>query len=140
MPGPPVILMPADFKVTIGALEVECQVSEATVKFDTTKVTIKTLCGENELTTAERGTLTLAAYNDATLETGLYSFLWNNALATAAFELTGTDDDGNSALMAGNLQCLRPPFGSVSDDASHYSIDLPLVGIPTLTVTPAAGP
>ena len=134
---PAVILMPAQFTVTVDTLTVECQVSEATVAFDTTTATIKTLCGENEVTTAEKGKLTLAGYQDFTVADGLCNFLWANASKTATFEITGTDAAGNTASLAGDMQCRRPPFGPTADDAAKFSIDIPVIGVPVLTVTPA---
>jgi hypothetical protein len=134
-----VILMPAQFTVTVGTLTVECQVSEATVAFDTTTATIKTLCAENEVTTAEKGKLTLAGYQDFTVADGLCKFLWDNALAQAAFIITGTDTEGNIATLTGAMQCRRPPFGPTADDAAKFSIDMPIIGIPDLVVTPGAG-
>lgn len=132
-----IILMPAQFTVEIGTLSCECQVSEATVKFDTTTSTIKTLCEESELATAEKGTLTLAGYQDFTEADGLCKFLWDNALKQAAFTITGTDTAGNVAELVGNIQCRRPPFGPTADDAAKFSLDIPVIGIPALTVTPA---
>jgi hypothetical protein len=129
--------MPAEFTVTIGTLTVECQVSEASVKFDTTTATIKTLCAESEVATAEKGTLTLAGYQDFTEAEGLCNFLWANALKQASFQITGTDAAGNVAELAGDMQCRRPPFGPTADDAAKFSIDIPVIGIPVLTVTPA---
>jgi hypothetical protein len=134
-----VIIMPAEFTVTVGTLTVECQVSEATVKFDTTTATIKTLCEESEIATAEKGTLTLAGYQDFTEATGLCNFLWDNALKSAIFEITGTDAAGNAAALSGNMQCRRPPFGPTADDAAKFSLDIPIIGIPTLVLTPGGG-
>jgi hypothetical protein len=132
-----IILMPAEFTVTIGELSVECQVSEATVKFDTTTATIKTLCAESEVATAEKGTLTLAGYQDYTEAQGLCNFLWENALKQATFVITGTDAAGNVAELTGDMQVRRPPFGPTADDAAKFSIDIPVIGIPALVVTPA---
>jgi hypothetical protein len=128
--------MPAQFTVTIGTLSVECQVSEATVKFDTTTSTIKTLCEEAELATAEKGTLSLKGYQDFTEAAGLCNFLWENALKSATFKITGTDETGNSADLSGNMQCRRPPFGPTADDAAKFELEIPVIGIPTLTITP----
>jgi hypothetical protein len=132
-----IIIMPAQFKVEVGAISVECQVSEATVKFDTTTSTIKTLCEETDLATSEKATLTLAGYQDFTEAEGLCNFLWDNALKAAAFTITGTDAAGNEAALVGSMQCRRPPFGPQADDAAKFSIDIPVIGIPDLTVTPA---
>jgi hypothetical protein len=132
-----IILMPAQFTVEIGAVSCECQVSEATVKFDTTTATIKTLCEESELATAEKGTLTLAGYQDFTEATGICKFLWDNALQQAAFTIEGTDSAGAVATLSGNLQCRRPPFGPTADDAAKFSLDIPVIGIPSLVVTAA---
>ena len=134
---PAVILMPAQFTVTVGTLTVECQVSEATVAFNTTTATIKTLCAENEITTAEKGKLTLAGYQDFTVADGLCNFLWENALQPATFEIVGTDTAGNVATLTGDMQCRRPPFGPTADDAAKFSIDIPVIGVPSLVVTPA---
>ena len=136
---PAVVLMPAQFTVKVDETQVECQVSEATVAFDTTTATIKTLCAENEVTTAEKGKLTLAGYQDFTVADGLCNFLWENALASATFEIVGTDTAGNTATLTGSMQCRRPPFGPTADDAAKFSIDIPILGIPTLAVV-AAGP
>jgi hypothetical protein len=137
--GQAVILMPAQFTVMVGTQQCECQVSEATVAFDTTTATIKTLCAETELTTAEKGKLTLAGYQDFTVADGLCNFLWENALQQATFSIVGTDSDGNVATLSGNMQCRRPPFGPQADDAAKFSLDIPVIGVPTLTVTPGAG-
>jgi hypothetical protein len=131
-----VILMPAQFTVQVDTMQVECQVSEATLKFDVTTATIKTLCEEADLATSEKGTLTLAGYQDFTAADGLCKFLWDNALATATFTITGIDEAGNSASMAGSMQCRRPPFGPTADDAAKFSLDIPVIGVPVLTVTP----
>jgi hypothetical protein len=115
---------------------VECQVSEATVKFDTTTTTIKTLCQESDLATSEKGVLTLAGYQDYTEATGLCNFLWDNALKSAAFTIVGTDGAGATATLAGDIQCRRPPFGPQADDAAKFTLDIPVIGIPTMTVAP----
>jgi hypothetical protein len=132
-----IILMPAEFTVTVGTVSCECQVSEATVKFDTTTATIKTLCAESEVATAEKGTLTLAGYQDYTEAQGLCNFLWENSLKQATFVITGTDAAGNTAELTGDMQVRRPPFGPTADDAAKFSIDIPVIGIPALAVTPA---
>lgn len=75
---PAVILMPAQFTVKVDQQQVECQVSEATLAFDVTSATIKTLCGESDLATSEKGKLTLAGYQDWTAADGLCNFLWND--------------------------------------------------------------
>ena len=136
---PAVILMPAQFTVTVDTISCECQVSEATAAFDVTTATIKTLCGEAELATAEKGKLTLAGYQDFTEADGVCNFLWEHTLETATFEITGTDQAGATATLAGSMQCRRPPFGPTADDAAKFSIDIPIIGVPTLTVTPAGG-
>jgi hypothetical protein len=133
-----VILMPAQFTVEVDAIQCECQVSEATIKFDVSTSTIKTLCQEAELATAEKGTLTLHGYQDFTAAEGLCNFLWDHALETATFTITGTDEAGNSVSMAGEMQVRRPPFGPTADDAAKFELDIPLIGIPTKTLTPAA--
>ena len=137
---PAVVLMPAQFTVTVGDLECQCQVSEATVAFDTSTATIKTLCAEDEITTAEKAKLTLGGYQDFTEADGLCNFLWSNALKSASFEIAGTDQAGNVATLTGNMQCRRPPFGPTADDAAKFSIDIPVIGIPVLVVTPAVPP
>ena len=133
-----VVLMPAMFTVQVGTLSVECQVSEATVAFDVTSTTIKTLCGESDLTTAEKGKLTLAGYQDYTAADGLCNFLWDHALEPATFTITGTDTAGNVVELTGDMQCQRPPFGPQADDAAKFSLDMPVIGIPTKTLTPAS--
>jgi hypothetical protein len=134
--GTAVTLMPAQFTVMIDTMSVECQVSEATVAFDVSTSTIKTLCGENERATSEKGKLTLAGYQDFTKADGLCKFLWDNALKTATFEIVGTDDDGNLAPLTGEMECRRPPFGPQADDAAKFSLDIPVIGIPGLVVAP----
>lgn len=135
-----VFLMPAQFTVTVDEAVVTCQVSEATVAFDVTTATIKTLCGENDVTTAEKAKLTLAGYQDYTAADGLCAFLWDHAQETASFEITGTDEAGNIATLTGNMQCRRPPFGPTADDAAKFSLDIPVIGIPARTHTPAVPP
>jgi hypothetical protein len=133
-----IVLMPAQFTVKVDSQQVECQVSEATVSFDTVTATIKTLCGEIDLTTAEKGKLTLAGYQDFTAADGLCNFLWANALKQASFEIAGTGTDGSIATLTGEMQCRRPPFGPQADDAAKFSLDIPVIGMPALVVT--AGP
>ena len=135
--GETVVLMPAQFTVRVGDVVAECQVSEATVSFDTVTATIKTLCGETELATAEKGKLTLAGYQDFTAADGLCKFLWDNALQTGTFEIVGTDTGGGTATLTGSVQCRRPPFGPTADDAAKFSIDMPTIGLPDLAVVPA---
>jgi hypothetical protein len=135
--GQAVVLMPAQFTVKVDTQSVECQVSEATVAFDVTSSTIKTLCGETDLATAEKAKLTLAGYQDYTVADGLCNFLWDNALQPATFEITGTDTAGNVVTLTGDMQCQRPPFGPQADDAAKFSLDIPVIGIPTKVVTPA---
>ena len=135
--GNAVVLMPAQFTVTIGTLSVECQVSEATVAFDVTTSTIKTLCEETDLASAEKGKLTLAGYQDYTEANGLCKFLWDNALKSAVFEIVGTDAAGNVATLSGSMQCRRPPFGPTADDAAKFSLDIPTIGIPELAIVTA---
>jgi hypothetical protein len=138
--GEAVILMPAQFTVKVGEIGVECQVSEATVSFDVSNVTIKTLCAESDLATSEKGKMTLAGYQDFSKADGLCKFLWDNALAPATFEIVGTDTAGGTCTLTGNMQCRRPPFGPTADDAAKFSIDIPIIGIPTLDVVPAVPP
>lgn len=135
--GNAVVLMPAQFTVTIGTLSVECQVSEATVAFDVTTSTIKTLCEETDLASAEKGKLTLAGYQDYTEANGLCKFLWDNAVKSAVFEIVGTDAAGNVATLSGSMQCRRPPFGPTADDAAKFSLDIPTIGIPELAIVTA---
>ena len=104
-----------------------------------TTSTIKTLCAENDVTTAEKGKLTLAGYQDFTAADGLCNFLWENAQRTASFEIVGTDEAGATATLTGSMQCRRPPFGPTADDAAKFSLDIPVIGTPTLAVVPAAG-
>ena len=92
--GAAVVLMPAQFTVTVGTASVECQLSEATYSTDVTEATIKTLCAENELATNESGKLKLAGYQDYTEPDGLCNFLWENALAEGEFVISGTDAAG----------------------------------------------
>ena len=134
---PAVILMPAQFTVKVNEQQVECQVSEATLAFDVTMPRSKMLCGESDLATSEKGKLTLAGYQDWTAADGLCNFLWNNALAQGTFEIVGTDAAGNVATMTGDMQCRRPPFGPTADDAAKFSLDIPVIGLPELVVTPA---
>ena len=112
--GEAVVLMPAKFTVMVDTIEIECQVSEATVSFDVTTATIKTLCGEADLATSEKGKLTLAGYQDFTEADGLCNFLWENALSRGDVSDHRTDDAGNVAELTGNMQCRRPPFGPAS--------------------------
>jgi hypothetical protein len=107
------------------------------MKFDVSTATIKTLCEEAELATSEKGTLTLHGYQDFTAADGLCNFLWDHALQTATFTITGTDEAGNVVSMAGSMQCRRPPFGPTADDAAKFELDIPLIGIPVKTLTPA---
>ena len=132
-----VILMPAQFTVQVDTMQVECQVSEATVKFDAATTTIKTLCEESELATSEKGTLSLKGYQDFTAATGLCKFLWDNALKQATFTISGTDETGSVAELAGSMQCRRPPFGPTADDAAKFELEIPVIGLPALTITPA---
>ena len=125
-----VIMMPAQFTVSVGATEVQCQLSEATAAWDVTSATIKTLCEEAEIGTSEKGKLTIAGYQDWTDETGICNFLWTNALAEGDFIIVGTDTAGATATLTGKMQCRRPSFGPQADDAAKFSIDLPLVGMP----------
>ena len=109
--GDAIVLMPAQFTVKVGpSLQCECQVSEATVSFDASSATIKTLCQEADLATVEKGKLTLAGYQDWTDPAGLCNFLWENALATAVFEIVGTGADTAVCTLTGNMQCRRPNF------------------------------
>ena len=106
------------------------------MSFDVVSATIKTLCGESDLATSEKGKLTLAGYQDFTEADGLCNFLWENSLAAATFTIVGTDEAGATATLTGSMQCRRPPFGPTADDAAKFSLDIPLIGIPTLTVVP----
>ena len=133
-----VILMPAQFTVTVGAISVECQVSEATAAFDVTTATIKTLCAESDLATSEKGKLTLAGYQDWTDPDGICNFLWDNALQPGDFVIVGTDLAGATATLTGQLQCRRPNFGPAADDAAKFTLDLPLLAMPTLVVVPGS--
>ena len=136
--GDAIVLMPAQFTVKVGpSLQCECQVSEATVSFNVSSATIKTLCQEADLATVEKGKLTLAGYQDWTDPAGLCNFLWTNALATAEFEIVGTGADTAVCTLTGNMQCRRPSFGPTADNAAKFSLDIPCIGIPTLVVTPA---
>ena len=134
--GAAVVLMPAQFTVTVGTASVECQLSEATYSTDVTEATIKTLCAENKLATNESGKLKLAGYQDFTEPDGLCNFLWENALAEGEFVISGTDAAGATAVLTGTMQCRRPPFGPTADDAAKFDVECPTIGIPTLVVTP----
>ena len=134
-----VIMMPAQFTVTVGATEVQCQLSEATAAWDVTSATIKTLCEEAEIGTSEKGKLTIAGYQDWTDPDGICNFLWANALMEGDFIIVGTDQAGATATLTGTMQCRRPSFGPQADDAAKFSIDLPLVGMPDMVIAPAGG-
>jgi hypothetical protein len=133
-----IILMPAQFTVSVGATQVECQLSEATAAWDVTSSTIKTLCEEIEVGSGEKGKLTLAGYQDWTDPDGICNFLWSNTLMQGDFVIVGTDQAGGTATLTGVLQCRRPSFGPTADDAAKFSLDLPIIGEPDLAVV--AGP
>ena len=137
--GSATVLMPAQFTVTIGTVEVSKQVSEATLKFETSTTTVKTIREETDVATGEKGTLTLAGYQDWTdpATASLCWLLWNSALQSAAFIIVGENQDGDSIEATGSFQARRPNFGPTADDAAKFSIDLPLLGMPSLTLTPA---
>jgi hypothetical protein len=135
-----VVLLPDSFTVTIGGAEVTAQVSEATFAFDTQTATIKTLTGETDLATGEKCTLTLAAYSDWQLPAAdsLCWTLWNGTPQRAQFSIVATDPDSGVVITAtGTFQARRPPFGPTADDAAKFSLDMPVIGVPTIIpVTP----
>jgi hypothetical protein len=134
--------MPAQFTVTAGTVEVTKQLSEATLKFETSTATVKTLLEETEIATGEKCTLTLAGYQDWTdAETdSICWLLWNNALQTMAFEVEGTSQAGDVVTATGNFQARRPNFGPTADDAAKFSLDIPVIGMPTLALVAAGAP
>lgn len=140
--GNTVALLPAQFTMKVGTLEVTKQLSQATLAFDVSSTTVRTLTEETELSTGEKCTLTLAGYQDWTEgETSSICWaLWNTSLQLAAFELEGTNQDGDVVTASGQFQSRRPAFGPTADDAARFSIDIPVIGIPELDFTPAATP
>jgi hypothetical protein len=138
-----VALLPAQFTMTVGTLEVTKQLSQATLAFDVSSTTVRTLTEETELSTGEKCTLTLAGYQDWTEgeADSLCWALWNTSLQLADFELEGTNQDGDTVTASGKFQSRRPAFGPTADDAARFSIDIPVIGIPDLEFTAAtAGP
>jgi hypothetical protein len=137
-----VALLPAQFTIKVGALEVTKQISEATLKFDTSTTTVRTLTEETDLATGEKCTLTLAGYQDWTegKNDSICWALWDNSLKTAEFEISGEDEDGNDVTASGTFQARRPTFGPTADDAARFSIDIPVTGIPDLEFTAAVAP
>jgi hypothetical protein len=135
-------MLPAQFTVEVDAVPVTVQVTEATLAFDTTTTTVKTLAEETDYQTGEKATLTLAGYQDWTADEtkSLCWLLWNNAGTVAPFTIIGTDEAGAAVTAAGSMQVRRPPFGPTADDAAQFSIDIPVVGIPTLTLAPVTPP
>ena len=129
-----VALLPAQFTIKVGALEVTKQMSEATLKFDTSVTTVRTLTEETDLATGEKCTMTLAGYQDWTEgeDDSICWALWNNALKTVAFTVEGEDEEGASVTATGTFQARRPSFGPTADDAARFSIDIPVTGIPDL--------
>ena len=121
-----IILMPAQSTVTVGAGRGRVPGFRGDGRaFDVTSATIKTLCGESDLATAEKGKLTLAGYQDWTEADGLCNFLWENALMAGDFVIVGTDEAGATATMTGQVQCRRPSFGPQADDAAKFSSTSP---------------
>jgi hypothetical protein len=138
-----VVLLPDAFTVTIAGSEVTAQVSEATFAFDVQTASVKTLTGETDLQTGEKGTLTLAAYSDWQLDPddSLCWALWNGTGQRAQFVIVGTDPDSGIKITAtGTFQARRPPFGPTADDAAKFSLDMPLIGVPTIVPSPAPAP
>ena len=136
--GNTVALLPAQFTMKVGALEVTKQLSQATLGFDVSSTTVRTLTEETELSTGEKCTLTLAGYQDWTEgEADSLCWRWNSSLQLAAFTLEGTNQDGDKVVAAGDFQSRRPAFGPTADDAARFSIDIPVIGIPSLTFTAA---
>jgi hypothetical protein len=139
MAGNAIALLPAQFKVTIDTLSVEVQVSEATLAFETNVTTVRTLTEETDLSTGEKCTLTLAGYQDWTAgkTASLCWVLWEKAGFVAAFEITATNQAGDTVTASGDFQARRPGFGPTADDAARFSIDIPVIGIPELDFIPA---
>jgi hypothetical protein len=129
-----VALLPAQFKMKLGTLEITKQLSEATLKFDISTTTVRTLTEETDLATGEKCTLTLAGYQDWTEgeDASLCWVLWNGSGKTATFELTGENEAGDTVVASGSFQARRPTFGPTADDAARFSIDIPVIGIPDL--------
>jgi hypothetical protein len=138
---PAIVMLPASFTVTVDAVPVTVQVTEATLAFDTSTTTIKTLVEETDYQTGEKCTLTLAAYQDWTADqaSSICWLLWNSAGIAAPFEITGTDEAGATVTASGTATMRRPNFGPTADDAAKFSIDIPVIGIPDLTLTPGGG-
>ena len=136
-----VVLMPKAFTVTVGDVDTTAQISEATIAFDTQTATVRTLGGEAELATGERGTLTLAGYQDWQLPEALSICwaLWNANGRTAQFVIEAQTEDGAEVTASGQFQARRPGFGPTADDAAQFSLDMPLLGIPDIMTTPAGG-
>jgi hypothetical protein len=59
-----VVMLPAEFTVTIAGVETTAQVSEATVNPEELTSTVRTLKGETDYSTGTKFTLTVAAYAD----------------------------------------------------------------------------
>ena len=137
--GDAIVLMPAQFTVKVGpSLQCECQVSEATVSFDVSSATIKTLCQEADLATVEKGKLTLAGYQDWTDPAGLCNFLWDERTSHGrSLRLWGRERTPRCARSPGICNAGVLAFGPTADDAAKFSLDIPCIGIPTLVVTPA---
>lgn len=135
-----VVLLPDQFTVTVSGQEVTPQISEATFAFDTQTATVKTLSGETDLATGEKCTLTLGAYQDwqAPAAESLCWALWNNAGKVAQFSIVATAEDGTVVTATGSFQARRPPFGPTADDAANFSLDMPVIGTPSIVPVPGA--
>jgi hypothetical protein len=137
---PAIVMLPAQFTVTVDDVPVTVQVTEATLAFDTSTTTVKTIVEETDYQTGEKCTLTLAAYQDWTADktTSICWVLWDNAGQQVDFEIAGTDEAGAVVTAAGTATMRRPSFGPTADDAAKFSIDIPVIGIPTLDLVPGA--
>jgi hypothetical protein len=139
MAGEAIALLPGMFTVTVGAVEVTKQIDGAVIAFDTSTTTIKTLVEESDIATGEKATLTLSGYQDWPDPAGICNLLWAQSLQLGEFIIESTDQTGAVVTCTGTLQLRRPSFGPTADDAAKFSIDLPLKGIPDITVVPPAG-
>jgi hypothetical protein len=128
------LLIPQDGTVKLGptasAVDVSCQVSNASITATPQQKTITTLCGVTNAAGATSYQLHLEAAQDWAAE-GLSTFLWDNDGQVVDFALTPTA--ATSPTATGQVYIAPGAFSGASGEIATLTVDLGCVGKPTIT-------
>jgi hypothetical protein len=132
------ILIPQNGTLELGpsatATDVSCQVSNASITATPNPKTITTLCGITTAAGITAFVLHVEAAQDWN-EGGLSDFLWQNDGQVVDFTLTPTDAT-DAPTASGQVYVSPGSFSGASGEIATLTVDLGIVGKPTITPTP----